>query len=69
MTSDWLKYNDDQSHVFEQSSNIDLKRNKEEEDRIYNEVILVDNPFISKNASLEILQHFIIFIKKTKRLS
>ena len=38
-------------------------------DRIYNELILGDNSFIPKNASLEILQHVINYVKMTKRLS
>ena len=37
--------------------------------RIFNELILGDNPSIPKNASLEILQHIINFVKTTKRLS
>ena len=38
-------------------------------DRIYNELILGDNSFIPKNASLEILQHVINYVKMTIRLS
>ena len=37
--------------------------------RIFNVLILGDNPPIPKNASLEILQHIVNFVRTTKRLN
>ena len=36
--------------------------------RIFNELILGDNPGITKKASLEIMQHVVNYIDATKRL-